>query len=95
MRAMTAQVKARNNSDGPNEAPVVKPWVGWVRMAVSAANPPAIAHAIELIRPAKMPAIRAASGLAADVRRASPHRLHLRNTAKTTTTMGDSSSIPK
>src|SRR5947207_13530478 len=88
MRATTAQVKARSSSDGPNEAPVVKPCVGWVRIAVRPARAPAMAHANELIRLAKMPAIRAASGLAAEVRKARPHRLNLRNSASATTTIG-------
>ena len=40
------------------------PLVGWVRIAVNADSAPAIAHASVDIRPAKTPAIRAASGLA-------------------------------
>src|SRR5204862_7333057 len=68
--------------------------VGCVTIAVNADSAPAIAHDSDDIRPAKMPAIRAASGLAAAARIARPKRLRLRNNAIANTMMGESSSIP-
>ena len=63
-------------------------------MAVKAESMPAMAHAIDDIRPAKMPDMRAASGLADAARSASPKRLRRRNRASAMTTTGPSTSIP-
>ena len=75
MRATTAQVKARRSSAGPNASGAVNPCVGWVRMAEKADRAPAMAHARDDMRDAKMPDMRAASGLAAALRKANPKGL--------------------
>src|SRR4051812_23141893 len=93
IRASTAAVRARMSRAGPNESPVTNPWVGKVRIAVNADSAPAMAHASIDIRLAKMPDIRAASGLAAAARIPSPARLRLRKTAMASTTIGDRKSI--
>ncbi len=72
IRASTAPVSAISRRDGPKLSPPVKPCVGWVRIAANAASTAAMPHASELVREAKMPAIRAASGLAAEARIAMP-----------------------
>ena len=95
IRAMTAPVIARSSNAGPNVSALVKPCVGCVRIAVNADNAPAIAHASDDIRPAKMPAIRAASGFAAAARIASPNRLRLRNNAIASTARGERKSMPQ
>ncbi|CAB4721563.1 unannotated protein [freshwater metagenome] len=72
IRAITAPAMARSRRLGPKESAEVKPCVGWVRIAENAESAPAIAHASPDIRPEKMPAIRAASGFAAEARMARP-----------------------
>src|SRR2546423_5064709 len=92
---MTAAVIARNSNAGPKLSPLMKPCVGAVRIAVNADSAPAIAQLSDDIRLAKMPDIRAASGLAAAARIASPNRLRLRNSAIARTTSGDRNNIPE
>src|SRR4051812_32727926 len=94
MRAITAPAMARSRRLGPNDSPAVKPFDGSTRMAVNADTIPARAHASDDMRPAKMPAMRAASGLADAARMPRPKRLRRRNTARAMTTMGPNTSMP-
>ena len=63
--------------------------------AVNAESAPAMAQASDDIRLAKMPDMRAASGLAAAARIASPNRLRLKKIAMAMTTRGDRISMPE
>src|SRR3954452_3664380 len=93
MRAMTAAAKARSNKPGPRNWALAKPRVGRTRIAVKAETLPAMAQASVDIRPANTPAMRAASGLAADARMARPARLLRRNHTRAATTIGVRNSI--
>ncbi len=94
IRASTAAVSAISSRCGPKLSPELKPRVGWVRMAVNAATAPASPQANELMRDENTPAIRAASGLAADPRIARPKRENFRKAPMARTTNGDRKSIP-
>src|SRR5581483_6774538 len=95
IRATTAAVIARSNSDGPNVFAVAKPCVGAVRIALKADSAPAIAHARDDMRLAKTPDMRAASGFAAAARMASPNLLRFRKSAMAITKIGERISIPE
>src|SRR5689334_7010396 len=95
MRAITATARARNNKLGPNESPEVTPWDGNTRIAVNVDSAPARAHASDDIRAAKMPAIRAASGLAAAERMATPYFVHRKKPTTAPTTTGAKNNMPE
>src|SRR5437764_9426984 len=95
IRAITAAVIARRISSGPKLSPLMKPCVGAVRMAVNADSAPAIPHASDDIRLAKMPDMRAASGLAAAARIARPYRDLMRKRASASTNTGDRNNMPE
>src|SRR5688572_9796191 len=88
MRPMAAAARARSSRFGPKAWAPLKPWVGWVMIAVKADSAPARAHAREDIREEKTPAILAVSGAAAAARSANPYLLHRRNTIRATTSRG-------
>src|SRR3954447_18961047 len=95
MPAMTAQASAFSNRSGPTDPPVLKPRDGCVRIAVKAERMPASVHANVDMRDEKMPAMRAASGLAAAPRMPSPKREGLKNRARRMASTGASTRIPE
>jgi hypothetical protein len=90
MRAIRAAVSVRSRRPGPRPtvAAVVVLLMGAARTIVRVARAPASVHTRVDMALTLIPASRAASGLSAAARTASPGRLRFRNHARAATTTG-------
>ena len=97
MRATSAAVSARSRNAGPmvKSSPADVVVSGAEMMAASVASAPASTHTSVDIRLMLMEARRAASGLAAEARMASPYRVRVRNSPRASVARGITTSTAR